>query len=117
MSDVTVEQHNTDPAAAAEIVLDRLEKPIADIRDAVASIERAIYGEARSGYVGLVERVGVEEKARAVADESIRKEIQEFRESFAALEKRFDRMIWIALGVGLGSGAGASWVVQSLSGG
>ena len=103
--------------AAADLVLDRLDARFDQITRALESIERALYGEGRSGFVGLVDRVGMEEKAREDGDKAIRDEVAQFRAALEKLEKRFDRMIWIAIGVGLGSGAAGAAVANALTGG
>lgn len=106
---------------AAELVLEKINPTLERIAHTLEGVERAMYGEKRGGFTGLVERQADEEKARAVADAEIRAridaEVSAIRRDLDGLTKRFDRIVWIAFGVGLGAGGGSAWVVQALTGG
>ena len=68
-------------------------------------LREAVFGKKRVGLLGLVSTVGEqhedlirERDARAVADKQLWKAVKENT-------RRIDRMVWIAIGIGAGSGA------------
>lgn len=114
-----------DPNAVAEAILDRLDPRL-------ARLERAILGDDTIGHVGLVSRVrdleevakseeithqAIDERRRASvarAHERIEEVEQQIKTELQSLENRVNRMLWVAAGIGIGSGLGAGWLAQLL---
>jgi hypothetical protein len=103
-----------------------------DLHTRFARVERAILGDVTVGHRGLVDRVDSLESSdkqatdahmdidrrRETGDKRIHKRIDEVEESFTShatsIERKLDRVIWVAVGAfagGLGTGGGVVWAL------
>ncbi len=115
-------------SAVAEAVVEKLDPRI-------ERMERAILGDGSIGHIGLVERVrdlesiargvdqvhGAIDERRIDGDKRLHIRLDEVREEIAtkadhedleAIRRKLDRIIWMAAGVGLATGAGAATVAR-----
>ena len=92
-------------AAAAEAVVKQIDPRI-------AKMELAILGDGSIGHIGLVGRVrsledvdrGIEDRRRAGEDR--------LDERINKVERKMDRFLWIAAGIGLGSGGAGAYLAS-----
>jgi hypothetical protein len=103
-----------------------------DLHTRFARVERAILGDPSVGHRGLVDRVETLEahdqeatdahlsidRRREEGDKRIHKRIDEVEDTFTthatAIERKLDRVIWVAVGAfagGLGTGGGVVWAL------
>ena len=95
-------------AAAAEAVIKQIDPRI-------AKMELAILGDGAIGHIGLVGRVrsledvdrGIEYRRRAGEDR--------LDERINKVERKMDRFLWVAAGIGFGSGGIATYLTTFLT--
>ena len=95
-------------AAAAEAVVKQIDPRI-------AKMELAILGDGSIGHVGLVGRVrSLEDVDRGIED---RRRAGESRldERINNVERKMDRFLWVAAGIGFGSGGIATYLTTFLT--
>lgn len=92
-------------AAAAEAVVRQIDPRI-------ARMELAILGDGSIGHEGLVARVrALENVDRGIEDRRAKGE-ERLHDRINTVERKMDRFLWIAAGIGLGSGGAGAYLAS-----
>lgn len=92
-------------AAAAEAVIKQIDPRI-------ARMELAILGDGAVGHDGLIARVRLLEASDREVDDRRRAGETRLDERINKVERKMDRFLWIAAGIGLGSGGAGAYLAS-----
>lgn len=94
------------------VVTGAAESVVKQIDPRIARMELAILGDGSIGHKGLVERVRELEVTDGGIDQRRLDGDRRLHERIDQVERKFDRFLWVAAGIGLGSGGVAAGIAQ-----